>query len=55
MNDHQQPECILIEQSKTAHDPSANLLKALAQSNDPELVNRALCALRRGPDTTATT
>jgi CRP/FNR family transcriptional regulator, nitrogen fixation regulation protein len=49
MNDHQQPECILIEQSKTAHDPSANLLKALAQSNDPELVNRALCALRRGP------
>ena len=49
MNDHQQPECILIEQSKTAHDPSANLLKALAQANDRELVNRALCALRRGP------
>jgi CRP/FNR family transcriptional regulator, nitrogen fixation regulation protein len=49
MNDHQQPECILIEQSKTAHDPSANLLKALAQSNDRELINRALCALRRGP------
>jgi CRP/FNR family transcriptional regulator, nitrogen fixation regulation protein len=49
MNDHQQPERILIEQSKTAHDPSANLLKALAQANDRQLVNRALCALRRGP------
>jgi CRP/FNR family transcriptional regulator, nitrogen fixation regulation protein len=49
MNDHQQPERILIEQSKTAHDPSANFLKALAQANDRQLVNRALCALRRGP------
>ena len=49
MNDHQQPERVLIEQSKTAHDPSANLLKALAQANDRQLVNRALCALRRGP------
>jgi CRP/FNR family nitrogen fixation transcriptional regulator len=49
MNDHQQPERSLIEQSRTAHDPSANLLKALAQANDRQLVNRALCALRRGP------
>lgn len=49
MNDHRQPERILIEQSKTAHDPSGNLLKALAQANDRQLVNRALCALRRGP------
>jgi CRP/FNR family nitrogen fixation transcriptional regulator len=49
MNDHQQPERSLIEKSKTAHDPSANLLKALAQANDRQLVNRALCALRRGP------
>jgi CRP/FNR family transcriptional regulator, nitrogen fixation regulation protein len=49
MNDHQQPERSLIGQSKTAHDPSANLLKALAQANDRQLVNRALCALRRGP------
>jgi CRP/FNR family transcriptional regulator, nitrogen fixation regulation protein len=49
MNDHQQPERSLIEKSKTAHDPSANLLKALAQANDRQLVNCALCALRRGP------
>jgi len=49
MNDHQQPERSLIEKSKTAHDPSADLLKALAQANDRQLVNRALCALRRGP------
>jgi CRP/FNR family transcriptional regulator, nitrogen fixation regulation protein len=49
MNDHQQPERSLIEKSKTAHDSSANLLKALAQANDRQLVNRALCALRRGP------
>ena len=49
MKGHQQPERILAEQSKTAHDPSANLLKALAQANDRQLVNRALCALRRGP------
>lgn len=49
MNDHQQPEPSLIEKTKTARDPSANLLKALAQANDRQLVNRALCALRRGP------
>jgi CRP/FNR family transcriptional regulator, nitrogen fixation regulation protein len=49
MNDHQQPERSLIEKGKTAHDPSANLLKALAHANDRQLVNHALCALRRGP------
>jgi CRP/FNR family nitrogen fixation transcriptional regulator len=49
MHDHQQPERILIEQSKTARDSSANLLKSLGQANDRQLLNRALCALRRGP------
>jgi CRP/FNR family transcriptional regulator, nitrogen fixation regulation protein len=49
MHDHQQPERILIDQSKTARDSSANLLKSLGQANDRQLLNRALCALRRGP------
>jgi CRP/FNR family transcriptional regulator, nitrogen fixation regulation protein len=47
MSDLQQPERSLIE--KTADDPSTDLLKVLAQANDRQLVNRALCALRRGP------
>jgi CRP/FNR family transcriptional regulator, nitrogen fixation regulation protein len=40
---------VSIEQYETAHGLSANLLTAFTEGDDRPLLNRALCALQRGP------
>jgi CRP/FNR family transcriptional regulator, nitrogen fixation regulation protein len=44
----QQLERIFVEKTKTAYDPS-ELSRALTVADDQQLLNRAICALQRGP------